>query len=222
MRNARNSGFTLFELIVVISIIGIVMAVTMPKFLRSLTAGRLRSESIQLLTAIRYAQGMAAVQRATYLLHVDLDNQSYYLTREASRSDDFELTDQDMLSSGQSSLFPGQTAQTLPRSQYSFSSTPVYQPEEEEGLTNRNAAGRVDIFDEEAHEMPPGIRIAMVVDVRGEEISDGTFSIPFDPQGGSIETEIVLSTDRDEDNAVAVVHISATGLTEVIIEAPQE
>ncbi|MCX7003348.1 MAG: prepilin-type N-terminal cleavage/methylation domain-containing protein, partial [bacterium] len=65
-------GYTLIELIVVIAIMGIIAGIAVPKVIGSLYSGKQRSEAFQLLTAIRYAQGMAALQRAPYRLHFDL------------------------------------------------------------------------------------------------------------------------------------------------------
>ena len=212
------AGFTLFELIVVIAIIGVVLTAATPRFLRSLDVGRLRSEATTLLTTIRFAQGMAAVQRATYVVHFDLARQSYRLTREASRGDDFDLNDQDMLG-GQSSLFPGESAHYLP--------TPAALPQDsgvDEGATssNRNATGNVDIFDEEQHVLARGVRITRISDDRGEEFTDGEYSLPLDPKGCAVETKIFLSTEKEENNAELVVKVSYNGQSQIVSGEPNE
>jgi prepilin-type N-terminal cleavage/methylation domain-containing protein len=62
----RNSGFSLYELMVVIAIIGIFATVTMPAFLSWLTAHRLRGASINLMADMEMAK-IRAIRENTFV-----------------------------------------------------------------------------------------------------------------------------------------------------------
>ena len=214
-RLIKQAGFTLLELIVVIGIITIVLGVSAPRIFGAYKRGQLRSEANMLATTFRYSQGMAAVQRATYRIHFNIDKNSYHLSRDSSRGDDFELTDNDLMASGDYGLFPGQRTRYMPDDEIE------YEREEDEWLesdnvsSNRNAAGRVDIFDEESHSMPNGIKILKIVDGRNDVITEGSFVVSVDPKGRSIDTSIYIGTDNEE-GPVYIVHIGVDGIAEVI------
>ena len=79
----RNSGFTLYEMMVVIAIIGVLAAITMPSFLSWLTAHRLRGASINLIADMEMAKIRAirentfvAVQFGTNQYRIFVDNGS--------------------------------------------------------------------------------------------------------------------------------------------------
>jgi type II secretory pathway pseudopilin PulG len=57
----------------VVVIIGIVTAVTLPSFVRSMRGNRLRAASRTLVAAGRYARSMAVMQQASMALVLDLD-----------------------------------------------------------------------------------------------------------------------------------------------------
>ena len=79
----RNSGFTMYEMMVVIAIIAILATVTMPSFLSWLTAHRLRGASINLIADMEMAKIRAirentfvAVQFGTNQYRIFVDNGS--------------------------------------------------------------------------------------------------------------------------------------------------
>jgi type II secretory pathway pseudopilin PulG len=217
MYKNKYSAFTMLELIVVISMMAIVLSISAPRIFKTLYRGKLRSEANNLMTTLKYSQGMAAVQRATFRVHFNLDNQEYYVTRDAGRGDDFELTDDDLTSSGSSGLFPGESTRYMPDSGDDRENKNDDWYDEENTGSNRNSAGRVSIFEEETHKLPGEIKILKIVDGRGDEMSEGTFEIPLDSQGRSFETTIYFGKS-DEDKLKYLVHIGANGIVEVITE----
>jgi prepilin-type N-terminal cleavage/methylation domain-containing protein len=67
-------GFTLIELLLVLAIIGIAVAVTMPSMIRSMRGNQLRSAARTVVSAGRYARSMAVVSQKDLCLHISLDD----------------------------------------------------------------------------------------------------------------------------------------------------
>ncbi|MEM6332665.1 MAG: GspH/FimT family pseudopilin [Planctomycetota bacterium] len=61
--SAQRSAFTLIELMVVIVVIGVLAAITVPRFSGSFERAALRSEAQSLADAMRYARSQAIIQR---------------------------------------------------------------------------------------------------------------------------------------------------------------
>ena len=66
-------AFTLIELVLVVSIIGIVVAISVPNFIRSTRGSRLRTAARSVVMAGRYARSMAVLQQKEMRLIFDLD-----------------------------------------------------------------------------------------------------------------------------------------------------
>ena len=198
----RACGYTLIELVTVIVIMGIIAGVAIPKVVGSLYSGKQRSEAFQLLTAIRYAQGMAALQRAPYRLHFDFDTQSYYLTRDESRSDEFELSADTLGKLG------GIESLGMPAAP-----PPDEFAEEGGGSSNAGytAAGRVELFDRDSHQLPTGVSIERIIDDWDEEYTDGSFELLLNPKGTSSGARIYLVAAR-KNSPRYVIQVGANGL----------
>ncbi|MCE9615332.1 MAG: prepilin-type N-terminal cleavage/methylation domain-containing protein [Lentisphaerae bacterium] len=68
----RHAGFTLIELLLVIAIIGVVSAVTVPNFVRSMQGNRLRAASRTVVMAGRYARSMSLLNQKEMDIVFDL------------------------------------------------------------------------------------------------------------------------------------------------------
>ena len=75
MRGWRTKlGFTLIELVLVISIIGIVVVIAVPNYVRSTRSSRLSTAARSVVMAGRYARSMAVLQQKEIRLVFDLDS----------------------------------------------------------------------------------------------------------------------------------------------------
>ncbi|HKV56616.1 MAG TPA: prepilin-type N-terminal cleavage/methylation domain-containing protein [Candidatus Binataceae bacterium] len=74
------AGFTLLELAVVLFIIGLILLIAMPYF-GSFQGAELRSEAHRLATRAHYLYGEAGAQKVLLRLNIDLNNNTYFVTR---------------------------------------------------------------------------------------------------------------------------------------------
>jgi type II secretory pathway pseudopilin PulG len=75
-----TSGFTLLELAVLLLIIGLVLAIAMPRF-RAFQGAELRSESRRLAARSHYLYEEAGAQKVLLRLNLDLNRNTYFVTR---------------------------------------------------------------------------------------------------------------------------------------------
>ncbi|MDA1044094.1 MAG: prepilin-type N-terminal cleavage/methylation domain-containing protein [Verrucomicrobia bacterium] len=68
------AGFSLVELLMVVTIIGIVTAIVMPNFVASMKGNRLRSATRTVVSAGRYARSQAVLKQRDMALVFDLDH----------------------------------------------------------------------------------------------------------------------------------------------------
>ncbi len=80
MRLARNQGFTLLELVIVVLVIALVLAVSYPSLSRGSAALHLRAAGRDVLNAFRYAREKAVTEQTGMRVTVDPQKQELVLT----------------------------------------------------------------------------------------------------------------------------------------------
>ncbi|MGR9106179.1 MAG: GspH/FimT family protein [Gammaproteobacteria bacterium] len=76
----RAAGFTLLELLLVLTIAVIAMVVVVPNFAKGIDAVRLQSTSREIASALRYLRGHAVSQHVQAEFNVDVDANVYRIT----------------------------------------------------------------------------------------------------------------------------------------------
>lgn len=88
-KRRTEQGFTLIEIMLVLSLIAILSTVTMPSFRGFAASSRLKSSARAIRDMLNFARDMAITERAGHLVVFDLDRNRYWL---ASR-DTYDATD---------------------------------------------------------------------------------------------------------------------------------
>jgi len=120
----RIKGFTLIELIVVISLISIMLFFAVPRFQSNVLSDSTKEVSRWILLKIPYIKESAAREQRRYILHVSLDSNKLWITHEAMLEEalqsaetnayklpedikllDVEYPDQEKISVGQADIY---------------------------------------------------------------------------------------------------------------------
>jgi prepilin-type N-terminal cleavage/methylation domain-containing protein len=81
VRIGRNQrGFTFLELAVVVTIMGIMMAITLPRFTSSFSRATLGAAARRLAGTMAYIRNAAAKEGRSYFLNIDLDNEEHWVS----------------------------------------------------------------------------------------------------------------------------------------------
>jgi general secretion pathway protein H len=81
--NGQNEGFTLLELIVVISLLGIMLVLTVPRFHETLFLDESKTGSRWIIGKIQALKEAAVRNQKNYTLHIDLDSDRFWETDES-------------------------------------------------------------------------------------------------------------------------------------------
>ena len=85
--DGRSQGFTLFELLLVVALIGVIAAVTFPSFVGAIQGSRLRAAARSIVSSGRYARSMAVLKQREVELAFTLGETPSVTIRERPRAD---------------------------------------------------------------------------------------------------------------------------------------
>lgn len=83
--SSDNRGFTLFELMVVLLLLGSIFLLTFPNFRQILEPRDIKRAVLQFVGSLKYAQSQAATTKQTHRLYVDLKDNSFWVSKEGDR-----------------------------------------------------------------------------------------------------------------------------------------
>jgi prepilin-type N-terminal cleavage/methylation domain-containing protein len=86
----KSKGFTLLELIVVISLLGLMLVFTVPRFHDTLFLDETKTSSRWIIGKIQALKEAAIRNRKHYTLHIDLDTERFWETDESMSEEDRE------------------------------------------------------------------------------------------------------------------------------------
>ena len=85
-RTSRGrQGFTLFELMVVILLLGFIFLLTFPNFRAFLEPRDAKRAALQFAGSVKYAQSQAATTKLKHRLNVDLKENTFWISREGEK-----------------------------------------------------------------------------------------------------------------------------------------
>lgn len=88
--DGHDSGFTLLELIVVITLLGIMLVFSVPRFHDTLFLDEGKKGARWIIGKVRALKEAAIQNQKNYTLHIDLDTQRYWETDESMSAEDRE------------------------------------------------------------------------------------------------------------------------------------
>ena len=88
--NGQESGFTLLELIVVMSLLGIMLIFTVPRFHETLFLDKTKTNSRWIIGKIQALKEAALRNHKQYTLHINLDTEQFWETNAAMLAEDLE------------------------------------------------------------------------------------------------------------------------------------
>lgn len=182
-RNARVNSFTLVELLLVVAIMGILAAVTMPNLARSLRGNRIRVATRSIVSACRYARNISILRDNEHVLVFDMDRGAFFISGEAEgRSIETEV-EETVSEAGASG--------------------------EEAGVSNVIFfADRAFSGQHELSKRLDGVNIDSVELYGAEKAAKGSVSIVFESNGRCDPFEIRLSDDAGKIVVITVDHLA--------------
>jgi len=88
-----SHGFTMVELLVVLFLLGLMMALTIPAFTKTLRSLKAKSTVRKIVSALKYARSEAVFKQVPQIVHFDRDNNLFWLgkDRKVSASEDIKV-----------------------------------------------------------------------------------------------------------------------------------
>lgn len=210
-RSQSQSGFTITELLLVLVLIGVLSAISMPALKGFTSTRRLKASAQSLRNLLTFARDMAITDRAAYLVVFDLDRERYWLASSETFNPSNPL----------GSALTARNSTALAAIQNSVNGTPVTigHPAQQNPLSRTSGILGVP------HSMEQNVSLdAMVTTQNGRtvHIDSGATYIHFSPNSTSQETLVYLRNARNQVMAVTVEAASGRVRTKQLVPAEIE
>ena len=189
----RSLGFTITELLRVLTLIGVLSAISMPALKGFAATRRLKASAATLRNLLTFARDMAITDRTTYLVVFDLDNDRYWL----ASSETFNP------SSPLASALTAQNSTAVTASPTNTNVSPLTTTNSVQQETLSRAGGILGV----PYSMERNVTLAAMIsnqNGRTVQIDSGIGYIYFSPNATSEEELIYLQNSRNQVMSVAV------------------
>ena len=206
-----QSGFTITELLLVLVLIGVLSAISMPALKGFTATRRLKASAQSLRSLLTFARDMAVTDRAAYLVVFDLDSERYWLASSETFNPSNPL----------SSALTARNSTALAAIQNNMNRTTVStgNPAQQNPLSRTSGILGVP------HSMEQNVSLdAMVITQNGRtvQIDSGATYIHFSANATSQETLVYLRNTRNQVMSVTVEAASGRVRTRQLVPAEIE
>ena len=193
-----KNGFTVTELLIVLTLIGILSAISMPTLKGFVTTRRLKASAYTLRSLLTFARDMAVTDQTTHLVVFDFDNNRYWLasseTFDPSNPLTSALTAQNstVVAAAQNNINRNSGLQTRPTAGTSASQVPL-----------ARSSGILGV----PYSMEQNVTLATMVtnhNSRTVQVDSGVAYIYFSPTSTSEDAFIYLRNTRNQIMSVTV------------------
>lgn len=188
-----QSGFTITELLIVLTLIGILSAISMPTLKSFSATRRLKSSAYSLRSLLTFARDMAITDRTTYLVVFDLDRDRYWLASSETFNPANPLT----------SLLTAQNSTVVAAGQNNTTGNPVTTRTSTQQVPLARTSGILGV----PNAMERNVTLAAMVtnhNGRTASVNSGVEYVYFSPTATSEETVVYLRNSRNQIMSVNV------------------
>ena len=188
-----QSGFTITELLLVITLIGILSAVSMPTLRGFAATRRLKASAYTIRSLLTFARDMAITDRTAHLVVFDLDNGRCWLASSETFNPSAPLT----------SALTAQNSTVGTASPANTSGNPLTTTNSAQQRTLTRTGGILGV----PYPMEPNVTlVAMVTNHNGRtaQVDSGVEYVYFSPNATSEEALIYLQNTRNQIMSVAI------------------
>ena len=207
----RSPGFTITELLLVLTLIGILSAISMPSLKGFAATRRLKASAATLRSLLTFARDMAITDRTTYLVVFDLDNDQYWLASSETFNPSNPLR----------SALTAQNSTALAAIQNNINTTTATTG----NAVQQNPLSRTSGILGVPYSVEQNVTLAaMVTNTNGRAVQtdSGVAYIYFSPNATSEETLVYLRNSRSQIMSVTVEAASGRVRTRQLVSAEIE
>ena len=188
-----QSGFTITELLIVLTLIGILSAISMPTLKGFAATRRLKSSAYSLRSLLTFARDMAITDRTTHLVVFDLDRDRYWLASSETFNPANPLT----------SSLTAQNSTVVAAGQNSVTGNPLTTRTSTQQVPLARTSGILGV----PNAMERNVTLAAMItnhNGRTASVDSGVEYVYFSPTSTSEETAVYLRNSRNQIMSVNV------------------